>query len=561
MIAADLVHPWPALPAGEAAELGDYLADLRRFLDAKVDGETFDREAAIPEGVLEGLAERGIFGLYLPTEYGGLGFSQARTARVLAEVAARDGGLAVVLGAHLSIGVKGILLYGTDEQKSRWLPPCARGDTLAAFALTEPEHGSDAAHVESRARRAEGGGWLLDGHKIWIGNGHRAGVITAFAQTPVERDGETVDRVTAFVLEGHQEGIEVARTWSGEKLGIRSSTQAELVFRDVALGEDRVLGEAGRGFEVAMNVLNGGRLGAAAFAVGGIRTILEGAVTFAAGRRQFGRPIAEFDLIRAKIARMRVDAYVAESMVDLTAHLVDRGDVDYSLESAIAKVFVSEAAWRAADDAVQIAGGRGYMTDRPFERWLRDVRILRIFEGTNEVLRLFIALAGMERLADWLEGVGEALREPLAEIGVLTEFAFHRIRDAIGTRRAGIEVAGPLEGCLAEFERYTGLLHEGAERLIREEREAVTEDQLRLARLADMAIDLYGLWAALARTQAAIERDGEAEAAWRVDLVRRFCAAAGARMEANRRGLEENDDEIARRIARREVARRTGATA
>ena len=558
VIAGELVFPFPELPPAEADPLVAYLDDLERFLDAKVDGATFDREATVPEGVLEGLAERGVFGLYISREYGGLGFSQSQTARVVERIAARDAGLAVLLGSHLSIGIKGIWMYGTEAQKRRWLPPCARGETLASFALTEPEHGSDAAHIESRAERsADGSGWILEGHKIWIGNAHRAGVLTVFAQTPVEKDGRVVDRITAFVVEGHQEGLEVGRLWTDEKLGIRSSTQAELFFRGLRVSDDQVLDRPGHGFKVAMNVLNGGRMGLAASAVGGLRTILDAAAGFATARRQFGRPIAEFDLIAAKLARMRIDAFVTESMVRLTAALIDRGGIDYSLESAICKVYASEATWRAADDALQIAGGRGYMRDRPFERYLRDARINSIFEGTNEILRTFIALAGMERLGEYLENVGAALREPIKDLGVLTAFAFHRIQDAIGNPSARVDVADPLRGPLRALERYAGALHEGAERLIRTHRERVVEEQLQLARLADIAIDLFALTAVIGRVQATIEREGEAAAAEEIDLARQFSREAGARIEARRAMLAENRDDRVRRIA----ARARGASA
>jgi acyl-CoA dehydrogenase family protein 9 len=550
VIAADLVFPYPGLSPNETDEIADYLSDLDRFLDAKVDGAAFDRAAAIPEGVLEGLAERGVFGLYVSPEYGGLGFDQRRTARVTARIAARDAGLAVLLGSHLSIGIKGIVLYGTEEQKRRWLPACARGDTLASFALTEPEHGSDAASIESRAERApDGSGWILDGHKIWIGNAHRAGVLTVFAQTPVEKAGRTVDRVTAFVLEGHQDGLEIGRLWTDDKLGIRSSTQAEIFLRGVRVADDQVLDRPGHGFKVAMNVLNGGRVGLAASAVGGLETILGSAWGYARERRQFGRPIAEFDLIAAKLARMRIDAFVTESMVGLTAGLIDRGGIDYSLESAICKVYASEATWRAADDALQIAGGRGYMREWPFERYLRDARINRIFEGTNEVLRAFIALAGIERLGDWLESVGAALREPIKDMGVLTEFAFHRIRDMVGKPSAGIGVAPPLAGPLRALERYAGGLHEAAERVIRAHRERVVDEQLQLARLADVAIDLYALTAVIGRVQSAVERAGEDAARTEIDIARQFSREAGARIEGHLARLAENRDERVRRIA------------
>lgn len=558
VLADDLIFPYPLPPSDE---LAGYLEDLRRFFDAKVDAATFDRQAGVPEDVLMGLAERGVFGLSIDPEHGGLGLSHAQAARVMELIAGRDAGLGVILGSH-SIGIKGIDLYGTADQKRRWLPRCARGETLAAFALTEPAHGSDAAHIESRASRdPDGEGWLLEGHKIWIGNGHRAGVITTFAQTPVDKPAGVVDRVTAFVIEGDQAGLSVGRLWTDEKLGIRSSTQAELFYRGVRVPDDQVLDRPGHGFKVAMNVLNGGRVGLAASAIGVARTVLDEAIDFAVTRHQFGRPIAAFDLVAGKLARIQLEIWVAEAMVGLTAGLVDRGDVDTSLESAICKVYASEMVWRAADDAVQIAGGRGYMRSRPFERHLRDARIMSIFEGTNEVLRTFIALAGMERLGDHLEDLGQALRDPIKDIGFLADFAFNRIRGAIGTRRASVGVAEALTGCLRQLERYTGLIQEGAETLLRTQRERVVEEQFQLGRLADMAIDVFGLAAGISRAEATIGREDQAAGAEAVDLVRQFCREAGARLERNRALLAENRDERRRRIAARAIAARRGARA
>jgi acyl-CoA dehydrogenase family protein 9 len=243
-------------------------------------------------------------------------------------------------------------------------------------------------------------------------------------------------------------------------------------------------------------------------------------------------------------------------MVELTSALIDRGGVDYSLESAICKVYGSEAAWRTADDALQIAGGRGYMRDRPFERFLRDARINRIFEGTNEVLRMFIALAGIERMGDYLEQVGSALREPIKDIGVLTEFAFHRIKDVVGRPSAGVKVADPLAGPLRALERYAGALHEASERAIRTHRERVVDEQLTLARLADIAIDLYALTAVIGRVQSVIERTGEEAAEAEIDIARQFSREAGARIEARVARLSENRDDRLRRIARRPAVAR-----
>lgn len=562
VIADDLVFPYPRLRRAESDVVAAYLRDLRRLLDAKVDGEAFDAAADLPESVIAGLAEQGLFGLTVPVRYDGLGLRHLQIVPILAEIGRRDAGLGVVLGAHAEIGLGGLLLYGTEAQKRRWLPPCARGETLAAFALTEPGHGSDARHIESRAVRGPGGdGWVLNGHKIWIGNAHRAGLLTVFAQTPVERGGEAVDRVTAFLVAGDDPGVEVGRLWKGDKLGIRSSTQAELRFRDVRLPDDRVLGPPGHGFKIAMHVLNGGRLGLAAFAVGGIRAAIEEAAAFAATRRQFGRPIGDFDLIREKLARMEIEAWITEAMVETTGELADRGGVDWSLEAAICKVFASEAAWRAADDALQIAGGRGYMTDRPFERLLRDARILPIFEGTNEILRLFVTLAGMEQLAERLAGVGRALRDPIKELGLLTEFAFHRIQDYVGDPHASVKVAEPLRGPLGILERFAGVLHDHSAALIRTHGASLPERQIPLARLADVAIQCYALTAGIARAQAAVEAEDVDGAAEEVEIVRQFCRMAGARVEAARAELDADRTARVRRIGGRALAERRGARA
>jgi acyl-CoA dehydrogenase family protein 9 len=561
-IADGLVFPYPRLRPTESTALEAWLADLRRFMDAKVDGEAFDALADLPEAVIQGMAEIGLLGLTVPARYDGLGFRHLQAMPVLTEIGTRDAGLGVLLGAHLEIGLGGLLLFGTEEQKRRWIPACARGETLAAFALTEPDHGSDARHIESRALRApDGRGWILNGRKIWIGNAHRAGLLTVFAQTPVERDGETVDRVTAFAVQGDDEGLKIGRLWKGEKLGIRSSTQAEVLFEDVRLPDDRVIGEVGKGFKIAMHVLNGGRLGLAAFAVGGMRQATEEAAAFAAWRRQFGRAIADFDLIREKLARMRIDAWVAEAMVTVTAELADRGDVDWSLEAAICKVYSSDAAWRAADDALQIAGGRGYMSDRPFERYLRDARILPIFEGTNEVLRLFVGLAGMEPLGERLAGVGRALRDPVQEFGLLSRFAWHRLQDVVGDPDAEVEVAGPLRGPQKVLEQFAGILHGNAARLIQEHGNELPERQIVVARLADVAIESYALTCALARAQAAVETKGEEGAAGEIDLARQYSRMAGARVRVARFQLEDDRTERVRRIGGGPVAERRGARA
>jgi len=359
-----------------------------------IDSAKFDEEETIPENVIRAFAEAGMLGLTIPRKYGGLELSSSAYARVFETLSTVDASLAVMVGVHCGLGAKAIVLHGNDEQKERYLPPLARGDFLAAYALTEPEVGSDAQNIKTTAILSKDGSqWRLNGRKIWIGNGHRAGVIATFAQAFVQRRGETVQRMTAFLIRPDMPGFNVVGTVS--KLGIRGSTQAELSYDGLIVPADHLLGAVGRGFGVAVHVLNAGRLTLAAGCTGGTKRTLNEMTSYAEQRVQFGHPLADFEITQRKLSQMASEIYASEAMLGILASLVDRGDIDFSLEAACAKVFASELVWRAADDMVQLAGGRGYVKPYPYERILRVSRINRIFEGANEVLRLFIALNGV----------------------------------------------------------------------------------------------------------------------------------------------------------------------
>lgn len=263
-IADELLFPYPA-PLDERrpdeAQVVRHLVDALNEMVANglIDSRAFDEAETIPEPVIRAFASAGLLALTIPKAYGGLGLSASAYARVFGAVAAIDASLAVLIGVHCGLGSKALVLFGNEEQKSRYLPGLARGDTLAAYALTEPETGSDAQHIVTQARRApDDRGWLLTGRKHWIGNGHRAGVIATFAQTPVVRDGVEVQRPTAFIIRPDMPGFRLDGTV--RKLGIRGSTQAELVFEDMYVPDDHVLGAVGKGFGVAVNALNAGRL-------------------------------------------------------------------------------------------------------------------------------------------------------------------------------------------------------------------------------------------------------------------------------------------------------------
>lgn len=551
-----LLFPYPAPlskrdpdEARTVRRLVHALRDLQR--DGLIDAARFDEEETIPEATIRALAERGFMGLTIPREYGGLSLSPTAYARVFGEVSRIDPSTAVLLGVHNGLGAKAIVLFGTPEQKERYLPMLARGDTLAAYALTEPETGSDAQNIKTVARPSEdGSAWIINGRKQWIGNGHRAGVIATFAQTPVERHGERVQRPTAFIIRPDMTGFQVVGTV--RKLGIRGSTQAELRYDNLCVPADHVLGTIGKGFAVAVHVLNGGRLTLAAGCTGGTRQLASEMASFTEHRVQFGKPIAEFEITQRKLARTVSDLYAADAMLGELTALASTPDGDFALEAACCKVFASDMLWRAADEMVQLGGGRGFVKPYPYERMLRDARINRIFEGTNEILRLFIALNGIQGPAEHLKEVGSALRRPVQNLGLISGFAASRLRSALGASPTlDIQLHDRLAQHKEYLEKHVAQLRTATERAIRTHRREIIERQQELERLADMAIELFATTCALARTQALITERGVEGCEREIDLCELFVVESGRRFRAARDSLASPQDETRRQVARR----------
>jgi acyl-CoA dehydrogenase family protein 9 len=540
----ELLFPYPASlevrDPTEATLVRRIIADLRRLERDLIDPAANDANATVPEEVIRAFGEIGMLALTIPTEYGGLGLSAAGYGRVFAAVCTIDPSLGVLVGVHCGLGAKTIVLFGNEAQKRAYLPRLATGEILGAYALTEPDVGSDAQHIKATATRApDGAGWLLNGRKIWIGNGHRAGVIATFAQTEFLRDGKPVTRPTAFLLRPDAPGFRVERTF--EKMGIRGSTQAELVYTDLYIPDDHVLHEVGKGFHVAVRVLNAGRHTLAAGCTGGAKKLLGELTTYATQRVQFGKPIAEFEITERKIATLAADIYAADAMVGVLSQLMDDPDADPSLEAACGKVFASDLIWRTADELVQVAGGRGFCKPWPYERYLRDARINRIFEGANEVLRLFIALTGLQGPGEDLKELGDALKAPLGNLGVLGEFAVGRIRRRVDL---AVEFHDALKGHERFFERHVAEFAKACQDAVIRHRTAIIERQLVLERLANMAIELYARAAVLSRTQALIERQGIAGSAREVSLCGLFCVESGRRFRGQRNALDGGEDEI-----------------
>jgi alkylation response protein AidB-like acyl-CoA dehydrogenase len=548
-----VLFPYPAtLDERDPEETGTVrrlLASLERMSRGLIDPARFDEEETIPDDVIAGLAEAGFLGLSIPKEYGGLGLSPAAYSHVFGALSSLDASLGVLVAVHCGLGAKAIVLFGTPEQKERYLPMLARGDTLAAYALTEPETGSDAQHIVTRARLSDDGSeWILDGRKHWIGNGHRAGVIATFAQTEVPKGTSTVLRPTAFIIRPDMPGFRVVGTV--RKLGIRGSTQAELAYEGLRVPADHLLGTVGKGFGVAVNVLNAGRMTLAAGCTTGTKRILGQMNEFAEGRVQFGKPIAEFEITQRKLARTATDIYASDAMLGVLASIAGAPDGEYALEAACCKVFASEMLWRAADEMVQLAGGRGFVKPYPYERLLRDSRINRIFEGTNEILRLFISLNGIEGPAARLKELGVALRQPLKNLGLLSEFAASRIKSRLGaTPTLDVELHERLKKHGEYFEKHVAELKDAAERLIRAYRKQIVERQQELERLADMAIEMFATACVLARTQRLLDANGVEGCERELALCDLFVVEAGRRFRASRVAVQSPQDEVRRTVA------------
>ncbi len=544
-IADELMFPYPAPldernPA-EAQVVQRLVTSLNAMVSSGlINSVRFDEQEALDEAVIRAFADAGLLALTIPKAYGGLGLSASAYARVFGAVAAIDPSLAVLIGVHCGLGGKAVVLFGNDEQKARYLPMLARGETLAAYALTEPETGSDAQNIVSHARRApDDAGWIITGRKHWIGNGQRAGVIVTFAQTPVERNGATVMRPTAFIVRPDMPGFRVDGTI--RKLGIRASTQAELVFDELYVPDDHVLGAVGKGFRVAVHALNAGRLSLASGCASACKRLLGEMTRYAEARTQFGGPLASFEITQRKLATTASETYALDAMVGSLAASLDADNVDASLEAACCKIFASELVWRTSDEMVQIAGGRGFVKPWPYERYLREARINRIFEGANEVLRLFVGLNGVQGPAEELKELVGALRNPaqLENWVLVSSYAAQRVRSVFGARdKFSVELDASLTPHVEFVERHVVELARATTKAVTRHKKELLHRQLVVERLADMAMELYARTATIARTQRLIAERGAERCEREIALTALFCLQSGRRFRAARMELD-----------------------
>ena len=546
-----MVFPYPRLSVEEAAKVDTLIARFGE-VTADYDPVAAERERWVGDDLIAALGEAGLLGLHVPEQYGGQGLSQTGYCKVFEAVAALDPTLSVVMGVHQSIGYKGITLFGSDEQKQRFLPDLASGRMLAGFALTEASAGSDAYHVQSRAVRQPDGSWRLNGDKRYIGNGSKAGLFTTLARAEV--DGK--DSHIVLIVTPDMDGFEVGERF--DTMGLRANDLRRLHFRDVRVPPENVLGEPGHGFQIAMQVLNNGRMSLGSGSVGGARRMLEHAVAHTRRREQFKRPLAEFELVREKIGWMTSYLYGLESMSYLTTGLVDQGVEDYSLESAICKVSGTEFSWYQVNRALQLAGGEGYMRDAPYEKTLRDIRIFPIFEGANDVMRTYVALNGLQPLTEYLAGLEDiSLREPIRSIGVLAGYVGRRLERQVAPDRLTLHHAA-FDSHAKSVSEQVKRLRNVASDLLFTHRDRVRERQLDQKRLADSVADIYAQIAVISRMSATLSA-GDAPEAERF-VAETFCERGARRVRRRLDQIESNDDGRLLAIADHVYAGRVGTS-
>jgi acyl-CoA dehydrogenase family protein 9 len=541
----DMVFPYPALDQEKRTRLGATLDAVRRFAQEKIDSKKIDHDASLPKDVVIGLGDLGLMGMQIPREYGGLEFDTTSYARVMQELAAHDSSVAVFLGAHQSIGMKALLLFGTEQQKTRYLPKLASGEQIAAFALTEATAGSDVQGMKAKAVVNEDGSYTLNGTKIWITNGGLADMVTVFAKLKCIRNGEEKERITAFIVDKSM-GFKAGPP--EQKMGQKGANTTSIYLEGVRVPAENVLGELGNGFKIAMEVLNNGRLGLASGCIGTARHALELAVDHARERKQFGKDIADFGMIQQKFGEIILGIYAMESVVYLTTGMVDRGVKDFSMESSICKAYSTEMLWSIVNHALQIASGSGYMTEYPYEQLVRDSRVNMIFEGTNEIQRLSIALSGIEGPGQRLAQLAKAIKDPIDEMGVIYKYVATKVSHKVSADH--LTLSDPrLRHEAAGFEEGVKALAATVEVALRKHGKHIVDEQFLQKRVAEIAMHLYVQVACIARATAQLHTLGPDQAERELRLCKAACRHARYTVKELLNACEVNDDDDIKKIA------------
>jgi len=537
----DEVFPYPfSLSEDDGLNLQALVEPTSKYFEEKNDQLKNDQLEKIPDEVMQGLKELGAFGLQVPAEYNGLGLNNTQYARIVEIFGTHDLGISTMLGGHQSIGFKGILLFGNDEQKARFLPRLASGEDIACFALTEPSSGSDAASIRSKAvPTSDGKNWILNGSKIWITNAGISDIFTVFAKTPItdEVTGKVQDKITAFIVEKKFPGVKIGPP--EKKMGIKCSNTAEVFFEDVMVPDHNIIGGVGNGFKVAMAILNAGRFGTASALTGTMKYVIKKAIDHASTRTQFGKQLITFGTIQEKLARMTMLQYATEAIAYMLSANMDKGSPEFQIEAAISKVFGSEAAWAVTDDAIQILGGMGYMKECGLEKIMRDIRTYRIFEGTNDILRLFIASTGINYAGKYLKELQKKVHN--LDIGTILNESKKRIENKIGYHNVpSLSEHVPVELAESALIASKSVVDLGVtvEKILIHYGKGIKDEQFVVNRISQSVIDIYAMFAVLSRASKAINNkfpSSEHEA----NLASLFCYEASLRIEQNLKQVVE----------------------
>ena len=514
----DIVFPYPKESQEERERCDALLDELEDYLENEHPAIEIDREQYIPDEVIERLFDMGVMGMIIPKEYGGLGLGVTSYNRVLEMIGRYCASTAVMVSAHQSIGCKALVMFGTEAQKEAYLPMVAQ-EKLSAFCLSEPNVGSDAANQESFSVKTEEGDFILNGEKKWSTSGALSGLFTVMCKNMVKNPetGELEQRgVNALIVTPDMDGVEIFEN-NRAKTGIRGTWQARFRFNDVRVPKENVLHKEGKGLKVALSCLNYGRCTLSAGVTGAAKAARDQGIKWAQTRYQFGRPLADFELVQQKIARISALTYAMDAMLYMMTGMLDRGDKDIMVETAITKVFCSHYGWEVIDDVMQIMGGEGYMTENELERAWRDNRIHKIVEGSNEVMQSFIFAYGGKQLAEQMIAVQDALTWDSDEsVGGNVSRMLQNALNPDVMKRA-LPLAGQLFlGIKPERPEIRGvhpMLSDEAGRLAKLiqkhshyfkltskwEREEIVSRQAQQSRIADNAIYLYAMTASLSK--------------------------------------------------------------